>query len=155
VAQSPWLLPLLRAGHVEDVIHQAVKRAYTRIIDEIWAIDPAIVIVTHGYGYAIPDGRAVFNFPFGYRFIGPWLRPALVSKNITNLSAGKAIVKEIIDAFNAMLIGLQNSLKGPFHVVDLRNTIRARDWVNELHVSNEAYARCARVFHRAITNLVP
>jgi len=147
-------LPHLRTPYVQDVIHGTVKRAYERIAGEIWRIDPTIAVVTHGYGYAIPDGRAVFNFPFGYRFVGPWLRPALVSKNITKLGDGKAIVKSIIDEFNPMLNGLQTSFAGPFRVVDLRNTVKTGDWVNELHVSNESYGRCAAKFHQAITSLV-
>jgi len=146
-------LPPLRRSIVQDVIHGVIKRAYEQIAGEIWRIDPTIAIVTHGYGYAIPDGRAVFNFPFGYRFVGPWLRPALVSKNITKLGAGKAIVKSIIDEFNTMLNGLQTSLSGPFRFVDLRKTVKSGDWVNELHVSSESYGRCAVKFHQAIQSL--
>jgi hypothetical protein len=146
-------LPHLRKSYVKDVIHGVVRRAYKRIADEIWRIDPTIAIVTHGYGYAIPDGRAVFNFPFGYRFVGPWLRPALVSKNITKLGDGKAIVKSIIDEFNTMLSGLQTKLSGPFRFVDLRKTVKTDDWVNELHVSGESYGRCADKFHQAIKSV--
>ncbi len=147
-------LPRLRMTHVKDVIHGVVKKAFERIAGEIWKIDSTIAIVTHGYGYPIPDGTAVFNFPFGYRFLGPWLRPALVSKNITKLGDGKEILKTIIDEFNTMLAGLQTNLTGPFRFVDLRDTIKTRDWVNELHVSSESYGRCADKFHELIESLV-
>ncbi len=146
-------LPHIRMSYVQDVIQGVVRKAFERIADEIWKIDSTIAIVTHGYGYAIPDGRAVINFPFGYRFFGPWLRPALVSKNITKINDGKAIVKQIIDEFNTMLNGLQTSLPGPFRFVDLRNTVKASDWVNELHVSSESYGQCAVKFHKTIKSL--
>ncbi|WP_435011020.1 hypothetical protein P12x_002312 [Tundrisphaera lichenicola] len=147
-------LPPLRMAYVDEVIQGVIRRAFERIAAEIWKIDSGIAIVAHGYGYPIPDGRAVFNFPFGYRFLGPWLRPALVSKNITKVSDGKEILKTVIDKFNDMIAGLQSSLGGPFHHVDFRKTVRPGDWVNELHIDNETSARCAEKIHQVIKPLV-
>jgi hypothetical protein len=59
-------LPRLREALVRDVIHGVIRKAYERIAAEVWNVSPSIAILAHGYAYAIPDGRAVFNFPFGY-----------------------------------------------------------------------------------------
>lgn len=147
-------LPPLRAAYMQEVIHGVVRKAFERIATEVWKVDSTIAIITHGYGHAIPDGRAVFNFPFGFHFLGPWLKPALVSRNITKLSDGKAIVKTILDEFNTMLIGLQTSLPGTFRHVDLRGTVKPADWVNELHVNSESYGRCADKFQVVIKEFV-
>ena len=85
-------LPGLRLEYLKDVVQGLFRSAYERLARSIWEIDSTICIVTHGYGYPIPDGRAVFNFPFNFRFVGPWLRPAFTRKNITNLAVSKGIV---------------------------------------------------------------
>lgn len=143
-------LPKLRADYLKEVIHGLFRAAYERIARAIWDIDPSICIVAHGYGHAIPDGRAVLNFPFNFRFFGPWLRPAFTRKNITALNEARAIVKVMIDELNAMLSQLSASIGGPLHHLDLRNTIRASDWSNELHLTDEAYGRVADKFHAVI-----
>ena len=148
---SSGLTPL-RMNSAREAI-EGVKKAYEHIAHQVWTVDPSIAIVTHGYGYPIPDGRAVFNFPFNYRYIGPWLKPALVAKNIVDLGSGKEIVKTMIDLFNDMIEGLSRSLKGPIYYIDLRRVIRSSDWVNELHLNDEAYGRCASKFHEILVSL--
>lgn len=144
-------LPGLRVEYLNDVVHGLFRAAYERLARSIWEIDPSICIITHGYGRPIPDGRAVLNFPFNFRFIGPWLRPAFTRKNILNLSTAKGIVGTMIDELNSMLASLTTSLGPKFHFIDLRSTIRTNDWVNELHLSNAAYGRVADKFHDVIT----
>jgi lysophospholipase L1-like esterase len=146
-------LPPLRVDYLKDVIHGQFRRGYQTLAQAIWKVDPTIHVVTHGYGHAIPSGVAVLNFPFGFRFIGPWLKPAFVRKNI-KLSDAREIVKTMIDEFNSMLAALPGTIGGPFHVVDLRSSIRSSDWVNELHLTNDAYRRVADKFHAVIKPLV-
>lgn len=147
-------LPGLRIEYLKDVIHGFFRSAFERLARSVWEIDPSICIITHGYGRPIPDGRAVLNFPFNFRFIGPWLRPAFTRKNIVNLSTAKEIVGTMIDELNSMLASLATSLGPKFQFVDLRSTIRTKDWVNELHLSNNAYGRVADKFHEVITTCV-
>jgi hypothetical protein len=147
-------LPLLRTDYLKEVVHGLFHSAYVRLAQSIWAIDATIGVVAHGYGRPIPDGRAVFNFPFNFRFIGPWLRPAFTRKNITGLAESTAIVGRMIDEFNTMLGALQAELGGRFRHVDVRGLIKTADWVNELHLSNDAFGRVADAFHSVIQSLL-
>jgi hypothetical protein len=144
------ILPLLRAGYMNDVLGGLFQSAYQKLAERIWAVRPETHIVTHGYGHPIPDGRAVFNFPFGFHFIGPWLKPAFCKKDILDQAAAQGIIAQLIDAFNAMLAALQHlystNAQGRFHYIDLRQEIKPADWVNELHLSDEAFRRVAAKF---------
>jgi hypothetical protein len=144
----------LRTSYLHDVVHIFFKSAYLRLVQSIWAIDPTIGVVTHGYGRPIPDGRAVLNFSFNFRFIGPWLRPAFTRKDITGLPESTAIIGQVIDEFNTMLNNLQGELGTRFRYIDLRGLIKTVDWVNELHLTNDAYARVADAFHTGIQSLL-
>ena len=129
------------------------KIAYQYMINQVLKIDKKIHIITHGYGYSIPDGRAVINFPLNLRFVGPWLRPALARKNYLSVSEGELIVKQLIDRFNDMLADLDDKNEN-FHYIDLRNEIKKNDWANELHLKSSKYKRVAKIFHNEIQKYV-
>jgi hypothetical protein len=151
------ILPLLRAGHMNDVLGGLFRSAYQKLAERIWAVRPETHIVTHGYGHPIPDGRGVFNFPFGFHFIGPWLKPAFCKKNILDQADAQGIIAQLIDAFNGMLADVQHlystNAQGKFHYIDLRQEIKTADWVNELHLRDEAYRRVAAKFDAALQTL--
>ena len=65
-----------RRSHERRARRSSSGRAYRLMAEKVWAVRPETHIVTHGYAHPIPDGRGVFNFPFGFHFIGPWLKPA-------------------------------------------------------------------------------
>jgi len=142
-------LPALRVEHLDNVISGTFRRALAHIADGIWAENAAAHLIIHGYGYAIPDGRAVINLPFGFRFVGPWLRPALAKKNHLDLQTGRNILVQVIDRFNAMLSKFAED-DDRIHYIDLRDSINEGDWVNELHLKNSAYRRVAERFHTEI-----
>ncbi len=145
------LTPLLRKGYLKETL-KAFEIAYRHIASEIWKVDDGIHVILHGYGYPVPDGRAVINFPFGFRFVGPWLRPALAKKNITSRQEGTGILVELIDEFNAML-SVFASGDPRLHYINLRDSIGDDDWVNELHLKNSAYGRVADLFHEEILTI--
>jgi hypothetical protein len=65
----------------------------------------------------------------------------------------RKVVFQVIDAFNAMLASVARR-HDRFEYVDLRGLLDPdRDWVNELHLRNSAYARVADEFHRVIRSL--
>ena len=145
-------LPLLREDYTRYVIDTAFKKAFEFFMAKVWAINPGIHIISHGYGHAIPDGRGVFDF-LGLSFIGPWLRPALARKNIMNASEGGKVIKDLIDIFNDMLKRLDDDNPN-FHYLDLRPIITKLDWINELHLYNNAYEIVADLFHQKINSLI-
>lgn len=140
-------LPPLRAEYARYMFLVVFKKAYQDILDRIWNIDPSIHIIGHGYGHAIPDGRAVRII--GIRFSGPWLRPALAKKNITSPGEAQDVIRQLIDLFNEML-GELNRDNANFHYLDLRAGITRDDWVNELHLTNQAFGRVADIFAQEI-----
>lgn len=151
------ITPLLREGYMNEVIDGLFRSAYEKLAASVWAVRPETHIITHGYGHPIPDGRAVFNFSFGFRFIGPWLKPAFSKKDILDLATATGIMARFIDKFNDMLKDLQTKFsanaQGKLHYIDLRQDIRPADWVNELHLSNAAYKRVAARFDAVIKTL--
>ena len=83
---------------------------------------------------------------------GPWLRPALAKKGVADPALALGVIAQMMDLFNDMLASLatQHPL---FHYIDLRDDIQDSDWVNELHLSNDAYRRVAGKFDAVIRNL--
>lgn len=141
-------LPTLREDYARYVLLTVFKNAFRYIAQRVWKIDSTIRIITHGYGHAIPDGRYVGLF--GIKFAGPWLRPALAKKNVTNPAEAEGAIRALIDLLNEMLGQLQGELGQNFRYVDLRDDIARDDWVNELHLSDDAYKGIAQLFHEEI-----
>jgi hypothetical protein len=110
----------------------------------------ALPILVHGYDYAVPDGR---GFAGGWGpFPGPWLEPGFREKGYGDPAVRLAIVEQLIDRFNAVLIELP-SVPGLEHVrhVELRGTL-PRDatyeswWANELHPTQAGFEAVADRF---------
>jgi hypothetical protein len=138
----------LRREFARYIFSTVARKAYENIFNRVWQVDENIHIISHGYGYSIPDGRAVFNF-LGFNFVGPWLRPAFARKNITNPAEAEQIIAELTDLFNEMLKDL-DARYDKFHYLDLRRAIKREDWRNELHLYDEDFERVAGIFHEEI-----
>lgn len=146
-------LPPLRQPYTGFVIGTYFRKAYEEILRRIWEIDDRIHIITHGYGYGVPDGRAVFRL-FGFSFVGPWLRPALTSKGYIRMSEREEITHALIDMINNMLRDLANDdVRRRIHYIDLRGVIRDGDWENELHLRNSAFKRIAGKFDEVLRRI--
>lgn len=141
--------PGLRTAYVDYVFGTVVRDQYQYIIDKVKGVQANIHIIIHGYGNAIPDGRAVFDFPLGFHFVGPWLKPALAAKGFATLQVARPIVTDLVKRFNDVLKDIA-SKNTNVHYIDLRPTIQDADWVNELHLSNSAYRRVASVFDQTM-----
>jgi hypothetical protein len=71
-------------------------------------------------------------------------------KGIFDPAEQKEAVDRMIDAYNAMLITLDQDNE-KFHHLDLRDYIDPyNDWSNELHLKNSAYASVAELLHNKI-----
>jgi hypothetical protein len=146
-------LPAIRQEYADFVFNTYSCRAYEEIINNIWEIDDTIHIITHGYGYGQPDGRAVIRI-LGFSFFGPWLRPALTAKGYTKRQERERIICDLVDQFNEMLEKLsEGDVRGRIHYINLRPLIRSRDWENELHLKNSAYRRVAERFDAVIKGI--
>jgi hypothetical protein len=144
----------LRSTYVDYIFGTVVKSTYTHLIRRV--LDEAgsdVHIITHGYGWAIPDGRAVINLPWGWHFVGPWLRPALTKKNYIEATIRRELIRRLVDRFNQTLGELAMEFKDNFHYIDLRQIIADDWWVNELHLKNSRFGRVAAEFDKVIRML--
>lgn len=148
------LLPLLRdktpGRGWEQCIHkqrfarrlQQLELAYREILEMRDDVNPGCTIYTHGYDRAIPTGRGVRIGPLRS---GPWLRPFLEQRGITDPADQRALIGWMIDRFNDMLISLAATQTGVVHV-DCRGTLGDGDWHNELHPSRAGFRAVAGRF---------
>ncbi|MES2818563.1 MAG: SGNH/GDSL hydrolase family protein [Pseudomonadota bacterium] len=144
---------LLRSEFLEYSVNTLFKAAYESMIERVQQANPAIHILFHGYGRAIPTGKAVINLG-NFRLIGPWLRPALTRKNILDPALQRRLIATIADRFNEMLMGLA-AARPNVHFIDLRDSIRDDDWINETHLNALAYWRAATLFEAKMDALLP
>lgn len=142
-----------RQAYAEQVI-DVFERAYRHIIDSALKIKDDLHILVHGYAYSIPNGTAVINFPFGFRFVGPWLRPALARNRLDFGTTGREVIRRLMGMHNDMLARLEDKYAGRLHYIDLRDIISERDWVNELHPTNDGFRRVAAKFHERMKGLM-
>lgn len=155
-------LPVLNDDIVRGVVDVRLKAAYAHMIVGLTQIANSylgrpIPIVTHGYDYAVPDGR---GFLGGFWLLpGPWLEPGFRRKGHTDFGGNTKVVAELIDRFNEMLRGLAASPQfGHVHYLDLRATLRRdqfykRDWANELHPTEDGFRRVTEKFAALISSL--
>ena len=146
-------------GIIDYVLSQRILRAYQTIVTTVTelcrpAIDgQAIPILIHGYDYPVPDGR---GFLGGWLFLpGPWLEPGFREKLFFDLPTTTAMMKIIIDQFNAMLSTLvADPAFSNVRYIDLRGTLSnnlANDeykqwWANELHPTEQGFRAVADKF---------
>ncbi|HSE83099.1 MAG TPA: SGNH/GDSL hydrolase family protein [Thermodesulfobacteriota bacterium] len=135
---------------ISGVVDERIQFAYVTILSAITRLceqrlNRHIPILVHGYDYPVPDGR---GFLGGMSFLpGPWLEPGFREKGYEHIDVRVALVKQLIDRFNAMLQGIV-ALPDFSHVkyIDLRNTLSSgknykKDWANELHPTAAGFKR--------------
>jgi len=142
-------LPAQRTAFVDSIFDKVFFEAYCEFIDRVCnavgtppGSPGSPMVIGHGYAHAIPDGRGVVNF-LGFHWFGPWLRPTFTRKGYDRLVVTAAFVKELIDRLYGMLDSVKKKFPQNFDYVDFRPVVNRSDWVNELHLTNSAYEKCA------------
>jgi lysophospholipase L1-like esterase len=155
-------LPPINDDIVRGVIDVRLRAAYARIIGGLTSIaqnylSRPIPIVTHGYDYALPDGRGFWG---GWGPLpGPWLQPGFQKKGHLDFGKNSAVVVKLIDRFNTMLKDVSASPGfGHVHYLNLRNTLKhganyKQDWANELHPTEDGFALVSKKFADLIARL--
>jgi lysophospholipase L1-like esterase len=155
--------PAVNATIARELIDVRVRDAYLRIIGTVMGLSEAylgrqVPIIAHGYAYPVADGR---GFMGGAWFLpGPWLSPGFDRKGIDDMSARRAVMRDLIDRFNLMLSGLaaDPAVGAAFRYVDVRAVLSdelkadqyKRDWANELHPTPTAFRRVAAAIEAQI-----
>jgi metacaspase-1 len=138
-----------------------VKSKYSKIIDRIIDNHTQHVIL-HGYDY--PDAREPMqpgDQPNGSQWIGP---PLKHERGIDTLQTWRRIANMMIERYNTMLKGLaaRPQYSGRVHFVSLLGTIGQKDhrhgpnsdmWADEIHGSDEGFAKLAEKFEPVIDQI--
>lgn len=155
-------LPAINDDIVRGLIDVRLRAAYARIISGLTKITQTylgrpIPIVTHGYDYALPDGRGFWG-GFG-PLPGPWLEPGFRKKGHVDFGKNSAVVVKLIDQFNAMLKDVSATPGfGHVHYLNLRNTLKRdgtykKHWANEMHPTEEGFAMVSKKFADLVAKL--
>ena len=145
-------LPPFREEFASHLIQVVFRSYFVALIAEVAKYSPSTQIVVHGYGHTLPTGIGVDVLLFN--FAGPWLRPALTQKAILDEAQQRDIVLLVINKYNEMLASLDVEYPN-FHYVDLRPILDPHtDWVNELHLTNSAYARASQRIYEKLKPLL-
>ena len=117
----------------------------------------SMVIVTHGYDFAVPTRRSTARLVSLRRLVnrlmgsGKWLWLPLEQKRL-NDDEKRAVVYAMITEFNELLVSLAESKNFPYlYHVDNRGIARSdKDWYDEIHLTSEAFKRSASLFDACI-----
>ena len=135
---------------VMDSLFGTLKAHYRRLID---AIGPDAPILAHGYDYFQPKDRGVrmagFDLP-----VGPWFHPEMNEAGITDEDRQLEVAKLIVDRFNDDLADLEASHPGDFVHADLRGTLDAQTWENEIHPTEEGFREVTNELLAAISERI-
>ena len=119
-----------------------VLTLYRLLFDRVTTAFPGLHIFCHGYDWAIPAG-------------GRWLGKPLSEKGIEEPALQRGIIRVIIDRFNDAIAHLAETYEGRVHHVDCRGAVGGPgEWHDELHPTDEGYAKVAARFRRAINDVL-
>ncbi len=151
-----WVWEVLRPAAEVPAAGRADPRAYVRadawraklgelgghLRATIAAVGPHAPVVGHGYDYLpVTGARAAYN---GVVFVGPWLLPAMRDRGVDDPALQRAVVRALIDDYNALLRALEGEHPLDFLHADVRNTVGPDSaWLNEIHPGPDGFARVA------------
>jgi hypothetical protein len=123
-----------------------------------------VLMVTHGYDYAIPRKRIVYLplFSGGIRqwvagrFTGTmtWLHQPLSVKGIIEPQDQRSVIYTMLYEFNEMLLLFHHwdQLENTIHV-DLRGIAQENEWFDEIHLTGECFSKVSRAFKDAFQKM--
>jgi hypothetical protein len=128
-----------------------IEDSYRKVLEAVGREFPALPVVCHGYGYAIPGGAPGDMRHPAWAAVDKWLGgPMRERLGIHDPVLQRDIVRLLIDRFNDMLRRLCGAShpRGAFGnawYVDVRDTVRER-WADELHPTDEGFAAVGQAF---------
>jgi hypothetical protein len=127
-----------------DNLDIVVSNIETGLIQPMAARHTGKRIIMHGYDYVIPRPH------------GPWLGSAMEFNGLDptfHAALCQAIVRLMINAFNAKLQALASRYGKVFIYLDLRGTVGKNEWFDELHPKEIAARKIAAKFAKAIDSV--
>jgi hypothetical protein len=128
----------------QQVMTQVMGRlgkGYRQVAKEAKVFEPRILMLTHGYDYALP------------RKNGKWLGTPLQDKGYAHDEpVAPRIIAFLVDQFNAVLKSVAQENAHVRHI-DVRGTVKTR-WHDELHPKEPAARDVAALFQKEIGKLL-
>ena len=131
-----------------NAILGVVKAGYQDLFAARDSVDPKVPVFAHSYDFAIPTG-------IGVACAGPWLRPGLDDRGWHDPKAARAIVRELLVQFHAMLDGFAAVTANNFVHVQTQGTLADGQWANELHPNPSGFAAVTAKFVLALRARFP
>lgn len=131
-------LDLLRSAYL-DLIH--LRNEYR----------PSCRLYIHGYDWAIPSGKS--SRLWGIK-VGPWMRPRLESKGITDPAHQRSIIRSLLERFGHMQWELVKDHEDVV-LVPTQGTIDEDDWIDEIHPTRDGFERIAEKFRVELRKQFP
>ena len=113
-----------------------LEKLFRQLARQVQRVSPQTLLVVHGYDRAVPQSEGIFlGRPMARQGLNALDRPKLCS----------AIVGFMVDRWNERLSGLAREFDH-MRYVDLRGSIGAREWFDELHPRSPGARRLAARF---------
>ena len=140
---DPSLQPEAYPNSLFERFEAELEDGYRSLIGRLTAGFPDLTVLIHGYDYALP-GKG-----------GDWLATPMSEIGITEGALQRRIVRVLIDRFNRTLERIEADHPGRVIHVDGRGKVGSdRFWDDELHPTDQGYARVAVEFRAAIRRAI-
>lgn len=116
-----------------------IRGAYDELVGLRDKHCPGCPIVTHDYDYPIPGDAGVCG-------LGPWLKPAMVDKGITDADDQRRIATYLIVSLTDMQRSLAAHSNGSVVFVKTSGTLNDDEWANEIHPNVAGFRKIASKF---------
>jgi hypothetical protein len=126
-----------------------LRKAYEAVVAMRDEHAPRCLIITHGYGNAIPSGRKARLWGIS---AGPWIKPFLEARGYTKKTEQQQIVDALLSRFRSM-IGTFASAS--FLVCDVASVIGKDEWNDELHPTRKGFEDASNVFRDTLRTQLP
>lgn len=120
----------------------AIECYYRTAFDQLLAKQPNLKIITHGYDLSVPKPD------------GPWLGRPFSKRNITDTELMREIIAVLLKRVTGMHLGLEQRYKGRVFFTSCAGCV-GDHWYDELHPTNEGFARVADRFRDTIARAFP
>lgn len=160
---SRCLLPLLRQREPwmgwQDCINEErfarrmaqIEGAYHELLALRDDYHPAAWVFTHDYDRVIPSDKSIQVGPLK---LGPWMKPYLDQKGITDPDDQRQIMGFMLERFAQMIQKLEQSYDRFYHV-RTQGTLAATEWGDEIHPTKIGFEKIAAKIQAGICEEFP
>jgi hypothetical protein len=131
-----------------DAVLSVVQAGYLDLIAIRDRLSPNTKIFLHAYDFPKITGKGVCGR-------GPWLKPSLDYRGITDPGVQHQVVKTLLERFGAIVRSLEDPARNIFYVPTQGQLDPEKDWANEIHPTSFGFRKVARVFHAALKARFP